>query len=229
MNYVIGSGPAGVAAAASLLDLGLPVTLLDAGGELSSRTSRPRPTSWRGRAPEQWSARDRDRLKGLLRLNAEGAPLKLAFGSDYIYRDVGTLQPVVAARRRRVSRAGDGRSEPGVGRLDSPLFRRRLRGLADRRRRHEPVLRVCPRDDRACGRRRRDRGALSAAYPADDARRVEQSGAVHEGPDDGARRGTRTPAPSLRRRAGSRSAPTRPGRFGPACTAACACTAVPTG
>ncbi len=95
MNYVIGSGPAGVAAAASLLDLGLPVTLLDAGGELEPDIQAAA-DELGGRAPEQWSARDRDRLKGPLRLNAEGAPLKLAFGSDYIYRDVGTLQPVVA-------------------------------------------------------------------------------------------------------------------------------------
>jgi len=95
MNYVIGSGPAGVAAAASLLDLGVPVTMLDAGGELEPDIQAA-VDELGSRGPEEWSAGDRDRVKGPLRLNAEGAPLKLAFGSDYIYRGVDTLQPVVA-------------------------------------------------------------------------------------------------------------------------------------
>ena len=94
MNYVIGSGPAGVAAAASLLEQGLTVTMLDAGGELEpgiqsgiERLARQQ--------PEDWSAPERDALKGPLRYNTEGAPLKLAFGSDYVYRGVDALQPVV--------------------------------------------------------------------------------------------------------------------------------------
>lgn len=49
------------------------------------------------RRPEAWDSEDVRRLKGdRLRYNSEGAPLKLTFGSDYPYRDVDALQPVVA-------------------------------------------------------------------------------------------------------------------------------------
>lgn len=96
MNYVIGSGPAGVAAAAALLEQGLAVTMLDAGGELEPHVQSA-VARLAQRAPEDWSVADRDALKGPLRYNAEGAPLKLAFGSDYVYRDVEALQPVATS------------------------------------------------------------------------------------------------------------------------------------
>jgi choline dehydrogenase-like flavoprotein len=95
MNYVIGSGPAGVSAASALLEQGLPVTMLDAGGRLESPI-QSRVDLLAGRLPEQWSDAERQSVKGSLRYNTEGAPLKLAFGSDYAYRDVAALQPVVA-------------------------------------------------------------------------------------------------------------------------------------
>jgi len=95
MNVVIGSGPAGVAAAASLLDRGCQVTMLDAGGSLEPEI-QTRVDRLARRSSTGWSAGERDSLKGPLRFNAEGAPLKLAFGSDYLYRDVDRLQPVVA-------------------------------------------------------------------------------------------------------------------------------------
>jgi len=95
VNYVIGSGPAGVAAAASLLELGQPVTMLEAGGELEADI-QSRVDALGRRPSENWSPAERDLVKGPLRVNAEGAPLKLAFGSDYIYRDVERLLPVVA-------------------------------------------------------------------------------------------------------------------------------------
>ena len=94
MNYVIGSGPAGVAVAASLLELGLPVTMLDAGGQLQPDI-QARVDHLARRRPEDWSAAERESLKGPLRYNSEGTPLKLAFGSDYVYRDVDAWQPVV--------------------------------------------------------------------------------------------------------------------------------------
>src|SRR4051794_39175127 len=93
MNYVIGSGPAGVAAAASLLSRGLPVTLLDAGGELEPDV-QSHVARLAGQPPESWHRSDRESVKGPLRYNNEGAPLKLAFGSDYVYRDVNRLQPI---------------------------------------------------------------------------------------------------------------------------------------
>jgi choline dehydrogenase-like flavoprotein len=95
MNYVVGSGPAGVAAADSLLQRGLSVTLLDAGGELDEDV-KARVARLARLQPEAWNPADRESLKGPLRYNTEGAPLKLAFGSDYVYRDVDRLQPVIA-------------------------------------------------------------------------------------------------------------------------------------
>lgn len=95
MNVVIGSGPAGVAAAASLLDRGCQVTMIDAGGSLEPAI-QARVDRLARRSPTRWPAGGRDSVKGPLRFNAEGAPLKLPFGSDYLYRDVDRLQPVMA-------------------------------------------------------------------------------------------------------------------------------------
>jgi choline dehydrogenase-like flavoprotein len=95
MNIVIGSGPAGVAAAAALVRQGAPVTMLDAGGDLEA-DARQVVDRLAASPPEHWNAGDVRRLRGPLRYNPEGAPLKLAFGSDYPYRDVDRLQPVDA-------------------------------------------------------------------------------------------------------------------------------------
>jgi choline dehydrogenase-like flavoprotein len=94
VNYVIGSGPAGVAAATALLDTGRPVTMLDAGGELEAPVGA-RVEALSKRLPDEWTTAERDALRGPLRYNSEGAPLKLLFGSDYAYRDTDALQPVV--------------------------------------------------------------------------------------------------------------------------------------
>jgi choline dehydrogenase-like flavoprotein len=96
MNYVIGSGPAGVAAAAALLQRGQQVMMLDAGGQLEpsiqAEVDRLAATN-----AGDWRAEDVQPLKGdRLRYNSEGTPLKLVFGSDYPYRDVERLQPVDA-------------------------------------------------------------------------------------------------------------------------------------
>ena len=92
-NYVVGSGPAGIAATAALLARGLPVTLLDAGGELEpeieSQVDRLRQS-----APEGWPQQEVEALRGELRYNSEGTPLKLLFGSDYPYRDLDRHQRV---------------------------------------------------------------------------------------------------------------------------------------
>lgn len=95
MHCVIGSGPAGVAAAAALIGRGFRVTMLDAGGELEPdlKTLAARLGT---RHPDTWNAGDRAGLAGPLRYNSEGTPLKLAFGSDFVYRDVDALQPVSA-------------------------------------------------------------------------------------------------------------------------------------
>jgi choline dehydrogenase-like flavoprotein len=96
MNFVIGSGPAGVAATAALLERGELVTMVDAGGELEPAIQATVDRVG-GMPPDAWQAADLRSLKGnRLRYNSEGAPLKLAFGSDYPYRDVDALQPVEA-------------------------------------------------------------------------------------------------------------------------------------
>lgn len=95
MHCVIGSGPAGVAAAAALLRRGIPVTMLDAGGALEP--DRAALAARLGaQHPDAWDAADRATLAGPLRYNSEGTPLKLAFGSDFVYRDGDALQPVSA-------------------------------------------------------------------------------------------------------------------------------------
>jgi len=95
MNVVVGSGPSGVSAAAVLLGLGQPVTMLDAAG---ARDTAVEALVGRlgSQPPEAWSDSDRQAVRGPLRFNREGAPLKLAFGSDYVYRDADRLLPVDA-------------------------------------------------------------------------------------------------------------------------------------
>jgi choline dehydrogenase-like flavoprotein len=93
-NYVVGSGPAGVSAAVALLDQGLPVTVLDAGGDLEPEI-QDRVSEVGARPPDRWQPEEVDALRGRLRYNSEGAPLKLRFGSDYAYRDVDRFQPIV--------------------------------------------------------------------------------------------------------------------------------------
>jgi len=97
MDVVIGSGPAGVAAASALVACGAPVTMLDPGGRLEPDIAA-RAARVGERLPDAWSDAERAALRGPLRYNSEGAPLKLAFGSDYVYRDVDRLLPVDPAR-----------------------------------------------------------------------------------------------------------------------------------
>ena len=71
------------------------MTLLDAGGELDEDV-KARIARLARLLPEAWGPSDRLYFLGQLRYNTEGAPLKLAFGSDYVYRDVDRLQPIIA-------------------------------------------------------------------------------------------------------------------------------------
>lgn len=86
MDFVVGSGPAGVACAAALLQQGREVCLLDAGLKLETdredlihRMAQSRPEAWR---PE-----DVKRLKQGMNPSAAGIPDKLLFGSDFPYRE----------------------------------------------------------------------------------------------------------------------------------------------
>ena len=92
MHCVIGSGPAGAACAKALLARGASVLMLDAGLELESdRCQIVR--QFAGTKPSAWPAGDRARLKGDLAASAKGIPLKLAFGSDFPYRETDTHIP----------------------------------------------------------------------------------------------------------------------------------------
>src|SRR5579864_1961264 len=86
MFFVIGSGPAGVACAAALLDAGEKVTMLDAGLELEA--ARRRQLSDLGSRPStSWEPEALGFLRDGVEATRDGIPLKLAYGSDFAYRD----------------------------------------------------------------------------------------------------------------------------------------------
>ncbi|MFF5232416.1 NAD(P)-binding protein [Dactylosporangium sp. NPDC000521] len=86
MICVVGSGPAGVAAAVALTRQGHHVTILDAG--LSLEPERQVSVGrMAGLAPAQWDARDVATVKENMASGASGVPLKVIFGSDFPYRE----------------------------------------------------------------------------------------------------------------------------------------------
>jgi len=92
MHCVIGSGPAGVACAKALLARGATVLMLDAGLELEPDRDRI-VRQFADAKPSAWPTGDRARLKGDLAAGAQGIPLKLAFGSDFPYRETESHIP----------------------------------------------------------------------------------------------------------------------------------------
>ncbi len=83
---VVGSGPAGTAAALALLADGHEVTMLDAGLTLEPERTAAL-TSIRSIPQERWNEGDRLRfLKEGMAADVSGVPLKLAYGSDFPYR-----------------------------------------------------------------------------------------------------------------------------------------------
>jgi choline dehydrogenase-like flavoprotein len=89
---VIGSGPAGVAAASALLARGREVVLLDAGVTLEPGR-RALVERMAAAAPEDWRREDVEALRGGTRGTVRGVPLKFAYGSDYPYREVERWLP----------------------------------------------------------------------------------------------------------------------------------------
>ena len=92
MHCVIGSGPAGVACARALLARGASVLMLDAGLELEPDRARI-VRQFAEMKPAAWPTGDVLRLKGELAASAKGIPLKLAFGSDFPYRETDAHIP----------------------------------------------------------------------------------------------------------------------------------------
>lgn len=83
MDYVIGSGPAGVACAAALLARGRAVTMLDAGLTLEAGREALR-NAMAAQAPEDWTAEQHAMRK--MPLGGNMPDFKLSHGSDYPYR-----------------------------------------------------------------------------------------------------------------------------------------------
>jgi len=90
MNYVIGSGPAGVSAATALLDRGVPVTMLDAGTELEAHRRRA-VEELRAVDPSLWRGPRVAFLKHNVAPDRKGVGVKYVFGSDFPYRHVESL------------------------------------------------------------------------------------------------------------------------------------------
>src|ERR1043166_4894025 len=85
MDYVIGSGPAGVACAQALLKRGASVQMLDAGLELEpERAQVVRDMS--AVPPAAWSSAQMAVLKENTEVSSKGIVLKRLFGSDFPYR-----------------------------------------------------------------------------------------------------------------------------------------------
>jgi len=88
--FVIGSGPAGVAAAYSLLRKGFAVTMLDVGFRLEAQQQQIVDRLSVG-VPESWDEKDLEDLRSPTKASIGGLPQKLAYGSDYPYRTSSEL------------------------------------------------------------------------------------------------------------------------------------------
>lgn len=86
MKIVIGSGPAGVACAQALLDQGEKVQIIDAGIQVEPRQQELISKIQSGDAD---ALSELKRLQFDVPLSDKGVALKLAYGSDFCYRDVG--------------------------------------------------------------------------------------------------------------------------------------------
>ena len=92
LHCVIGSGPAGVACAHALLQRGAKVVLLDAGLALEPARAEI-VAQMSARSPNEWTDAQLKEFKAGMAAGAKGIPLKLAYGSDYPYREADTHLP----------------------------------------------------------------------------------------------------------------------------------------
>ena len=86
MICVIGSGPSGVACASALLEKGAKVTMLDAGLDLEP-VRRRQVAALQSVAFTSWDEASLRFLHDGVEVGTGGIPLKLAYGSDFPYRD----------------------------------------------------------------------------------------------------------------------------------------------
>lgn len=85
MIHVIGSGPAGVAAAFALVRAGKQVTLIDSGLDQDPANGRAARALGK-KSPVEWSQAEKAAFRGVYRRNRVGEHLKTSAGSDYPYR-----------------------------------------------------------------------------------------------------------------------------------------------
>jgi len=85
MNYVVGSGPAGIACAQALLAQGRRVTLLDVGRQLEPALQQQL-DALAATPPSQWPGQPSRFMRAQMDAGLDGIPLKLAYGSEYPYR-----------------------------------------------------------------------------------------------------------------------------------------------
>lgn len=83
MDYVIGSGPAGLACASALLARGRAVTMLDAALTLEPSHEALR-TAMAAQGPGDWT--DEQHAMRRIKLGGDVPEFKLSHGSDYPYR-----------------------------------------------------------------------------------------------------------------------------------------------
>jgi len=88
--FVIGSGPAGVAAAFSLVKQGVEVTMIDVGEE-SEPQRRDTVDELYAAEFERWNPKAVEKLRAGMSADTAGIPQKLVYGSDYPYRDLGQI------------------------------------------------------------------------------------------------------------------------------------------
>jgi|ERR1017187_5782408 flavin-dependent dehydrogenase len=83
--FVVGSGPAGVSAAYSLLRKGFTVTMLDVGFRLELERQQVVDRLAAG-MPETWDEKNLDDLRSSTKASVGRLPQKLVYGSDFPYR-----------------------------------------------------------------------------------------------------------------------------------------------
>jgi choline dehydrogenase-like flavoprotein len=93
VNLVVGSGPAGVAAALALLERGQSVTLIDVGWDLEAPFAET-PRQLAKLPYEEWPPALHERLVNLTGPMSNGFPMKTQFGSDFAYRRAPALLPL---------------------------------------------------------------------------------------------------------------------------------------
>jgi choline dehydrogenase-like flavoprotein len=87
MYYVVGTGPAGISCAQALIAAGKEVTILDAGLQLDAER-RQAIRSLAATNSSQWNTAATDFLRNGIIPGTSGIPLKLAYGSDFPYRQI---------------------------------------------------------------------------------------------------------------------------------------------